>query len=132
MHWLFDTADDLKPVDGSYMHMCAALKAMPEEVQSQIAEHLKSLPYQEFLRTYYWRAVRREVLKSCRFKCRECRKRWATEVHHRRYENHGYEHLHLNDLNAVCRSCHESWHAFARREPELASGMALLSCEKNA
>ena len=59
----------------------------------------------EFYRTYYWKLVRDAVLASKGFKCCRCNGD-AKLVHHLNYDHVGEDHLHLESMAAVCKSCH--------------------------
>jgi len=43
-------------------------------------------------------------------KCELCGKKKNLHVHHTTYENHGLEHIHLNDLMVLCKICHAKFH----------------------
>ncbi len=80
------------------------------------ATYLRSLPYERFLDTRYWYAVRRQAMSRSGGRCEPCGRK-SEEVHHRTYRNHGVEHLHLDDLVVLCSSCHQLIHeaaAFAK------------------
>ena len=66
--------------------------------------------YQEFLKSDYWREVRRIVLKRDAFQCRKCSLRLRPEVHHLTYVHHGNEKEHLYDLITLCKNCHKKLH----------------------
>jgi hypothetical protein len=67
---------------------------------------LRSMPYDEYLRTVHWGLVREEVMREARWVC-ICGER-ARDAHHVSYERIGYEQP--GDVIALCRSCHERWH----------------------
>lgn len=73
----------------------------------QIRKHLKSLPYPKYLRSIYWRSVRRLVWQRAGGRCenRRCGKQGAG-VHHKSYVHRGEEHEHLEDLRLLCADCH--------------------------
>jgi Zn finger protein HypA/HybF involved in hydrogenase expression len=77
---------------------------------------LKRMDYREFLLTRFWGDVRSRKLKQARFRCQVCNSNGRLNVHHRSYENHGYEDLHLEDLIVLCEGCHGQFH----REGKLA------------
>lgn len=64
--------------------------------------------YTAYLRSPAWLALREEVLKRDRYRCRRCRSRSFLSVHHRHYEHLGNERL--RDLETLCRSCHRTTH----------------------
>lgn len=50
-----------------------------------------------------------DVLKR-KFRCQVCNLSGRLNVHHRSYENHGYENLHLEDLVVLCEGRHSQFH----------------------
>lgn len=85
----------------------------PRTYQDLLEKRLRQLPYQKFLRTFYWRAIRSHLLSRAQGRCRsgfECHERSSLEVHHRTYEHRGREHLHLGDLSVLCDECHRRLH----------------------
>jgi|GEM_PF-2989618 len=62
-------------------------------------------PRPDFYRSQYWELVKQAVLTSKEFKCCRCSGN-ANLVHHLNYDCVGEDHLHLESLAAVCRSCH--------------------------
>lgn len=82
-----------------------------EENQKQRSEQLnslKSMPYQQYLKTEHWQTVRRAALKRARFRCQVCNANAPLDVHHRTYENRGAEWA--SDVIALCRECHARHH----------------------
>lgn len=73
---------------------------------------LRAMPYEDFLDSDYWQAVRRLVLKRDRHACTKCAAgpKAILQVHHRTYQHHGQEHLFLGDLATLCRQCHKKEH----------------------
>lgn len=71
---------------------------------------LVAMPYGEYLKTPYWRAVaaRARVRDNCR--CRMCNSAERPEVHHRTYDVRGIEHAHMDDLITLCHACHSKHH----------------------
>ncbi len=67
-----------------------------------------SKEYQAYLYSDKWKAKRRKVLNRAKYKCKRCKKRRATQVHHLTYERIFKERL--SDLQAVCGSCHIEIH----------------------
>jgi 5-methylcytosine-specific restriction endonuclease McrA len=65
-----------------------------------------SLLYTLYLRSEAWRAKRLEVLARAGWTCERCGLTGVRlDVHHRHYRNLGDEPL--EDLQALCRPCHE-------------------------
>lgn len=77
---------------------------------SLLKQYIKNMPYEDFLKTPYWRAVSEKKRRQSNFKCQMCNDETFLQVHHRSYENHGLEHLHLEDLIVLCKKCHEKFH----------------------
>ena len=124
-HWSCEESQHIQPLDGSFQQMCESLSREGVAEQQSIAEYLRELPYGEFLKTFYWRTIRREVLRLRRFKCVVCRGR-AVQLHHIRYDNRGREHLHLGDLRALCESCHRIVHGLSVDPEEMISQDMML------
>lgn len=82
-------------------YICSTI---PEEA----VQILRSLKYEEFLKTKYWRSVSR-CLRSMR-KCELCGSTENLQIHHKTYEHHGQEHLYLEDLQCLCKDCHLKVH----------------------
>jgi hypothetical protein len=68
---------------------------------------LRTMPYEEYLKTSEWLAKRQQVLERDEG-CRNCNAQENLEVHHRTYARRGYEDL--RDLTVLCESCHEHFH----------------------
>ena len=76
--------------------------------QKQV-EYLRSLPYDEYLKTKHWLTLREKVHKRANGKCEYCRfGRPMYAVHHKTYARLGAELL--ADLEAVCHKCHKFRH----------------------
>src|SRR5918994_4687352 len=73
------------------------------EYQQRLLE-LRTMPYEEYLRTFEWRGRRERKLEAADYRCQFCnRYRKSLDVHHRTYDNLGQE---LDsDLIVVCRDC---------------------------
>lgn len=56
-----------------------------------------------------WKKKRNAVIKRANALCEGCGEQKATEVHHLNYDHLGEEFLF--ELVAICRSCHERYHA---------------------
>ena len=72
-------------------------------------QELKTMPYEEYLKTPEWQARRKQHLRSVGYRCQVCNATGVPlDVHHRTYERRGEEHY--KDLIALCRDCHELFH----------------------
>ena len=89
-------------------------------MDDEAVERNVALPYKEFLDTCYWEIVRKYVLEQRRFRCELCGEgNRILHVHHKTYKNHGAEHLHLDDLIVLCKTCHSKHHdVLVDGEPE--------------
>jgi hypothetical protein len=64
--------------------------------------------YQAYLKSPKWKSKRLKVLTRAKFRCEKCKKRQATQIHHKSYERIFNEPL--SDLLAVCAPCHRKIH----------------------
>jgi hypothetical protein len=85
---------------------------LPDPTDESVAAY-RALPYGDFLRTSYWITIR-DHLVNIVGKCQACSSREALRVHHNTYDNHGREHVHLEDLTVLCERCHSYFHSFER------------------
>lgn len=67
--------------------------------------------YRRYLRFPQWRAKRMQVFALYGRKCRKCGSTKKLEVNHKHYHNIFNERL--EDLEVLCRSCHEEYHGIA-------------------
>ena len=85
--------------------------ALESYVTPDIVDRLKRLPYEEFLRTSYWRTVF-GYMKERDKVCQRCREKGELQVHHRHYDHRGEEFRHLEDLIVLCELCHLEKHGY--------------------
>lgn len=82
------------------------------EVADRRRDELRRMPYEEYLQTPEWLALRKLVKHRANHRCEHC---GATDsewnVHHLTYERRGFEDL--SDLVLLCRKCHEIAHGIA-------------------
>lgn len=76
-----------------------------------VSARIVKMPYADFLRTTYWRGVAYTVKRRAGYACEICGSKEDLVAHHKTYEHHGDETHHLDDLQCLCRSCHEKVHA---------------------
>jgi hypothetical protein len=70
---------------------------------------LRSIPYDFYLKTDHWLALRARLVKAAGHRCRLCNAGNVTlNVHHRTYERRGCEID--DDLTVLCATCHERFH----------------------
>jgi len=77
------------------------------ERESQLRDYRDR--YHAYLQTDEWRGRSRKVLERAKGLCEGCLSQSATEAHHLTYEHIFNEFLW--ELRAVCRTCHERFHA---------------------
>ena len=75
---------------------------------NEVVQILRSLKYEEFLKTNYWKSVSRTMREGS--KCEICGSTENLQIHHKTYEHHGYEHLYLEELQCLCKDCHLKVH----------------------
>lgn len=75
-----------------------------------LSSHIRSMDYQSFLKTLYWKEVAQTSKKRAGYRCQVCNSREQLAVHHRSYRIHGFEHAHLNELTVLCKACHSCFH----------------------
>lgn len=71
---------------------------------------LSIMPYDEFLQTVYWRIMRDYILYHLP-DCQLCKSKQRLHVHHKTYENRGWEWTApLDNLITLCADCHGKFH----------------------
>jgi hypothetical protein len=73
-----------------------------------VADHLRALPYGDYLKTDHWQEMRAEALKRAGNRCQVCNFPDKLHVHHRTYARRGHELL--DDLTVLCERCHKLFH----------------------
>lgn len=100
-----------------YCERCVERRAAARDIEFQAAEvrreavriaNLLALPYQEYLKTDHWQAMRKATLDRDRAACRICRSTDRLNVHHNTYERRGDEAP--DDLITLCAACHQIFH----------------------
>ena len=81
---------------------------MENELSKQRILQLRSMPYNEYLKTREWAEKREQALERDGHRCRLCNTYDNLQVHHRTYQRRGNEDL--DDLTTLCKSCHEHFH----------------------
>ena len=79
-----------------------------KEDEIKYLNHLKSIPYEDYLNTNHWKALRKRKLGQSRYKCQICASTDKLVVHHNTYENRGCEND--ADLVVLCDVCHKKFH----------------------
>lgn len=86
--------------------------------QDRVKKTIENMPYSDFLNTIYWRGVSLFVKRRDGWRCSECGSTKKIKVHHKTYDNHGAETMHLEDLTTLCDKCHKKAHNLIEREKE--------------
>jgi 5-methylcytosine-specific restriction endonuclease McrA len=97
-----------------------AFELMVEEAEAInwdfVADQIQRLSYDLFMETLYWKVISHKVKRRDSRRCPRCGRsgskleRMGRETHHKTYTHHGSEHLHLDDLEALCLVCHRLEH----------------------
>lgn len=80
-----------------------------EEIKQFLTNRKFYLHYDLFLLTPYWKTIK-SIMRQKYNCCQKCGSKSKLHVHHLTYEHHFYEHLFLDDLNMLCKECHEKEH----------------------
>lgn len=87
---------------------CCAMDAVNSQYCDCLTT-LKSIPYEDYLKTDHWQHFRAEALKNAHHTCQLCgNQNLLLDVHHRTYRNKGRETF--LDVIVLCRECHEMFH----------------------
>lgn len=79
-------------------------------------QKLSTMPYNEYLKTPWWKSKRRKIIRRAKGCCEQCRIKtnWF-QVHHLTYKRRGKEWN--KDLIALCAKCHQKEHGVGRYDP---------------
>jgi 5-methylcytosine-specific restriction endonuclease McrA len=78
--------------------------------------------YSIYLNSNYWQRLRAEKLDSVGHKCERCGTTKTLQVHHKTYYRNGEDILYhetLDDLECLCRACHEQHHHIKYKQRKL-------------
>ena len=78
----------------------------------QLKKEVVNTDYATFLKSEYWQKIRKVVLKRDNYKCINCKQGGELHIHHSTYSIRGKEHLNLDKLHTLCKSCHHELHSF--------------------
>lgn len=95
---------------GAFLQLLDAFSRFTPAEISEFESAARAMPYDRYTRTVYWGILRGRVV-SADPRCRICASMFNLQVHHRSYEHRGSEYAHLQDLEALCQSCHLDQHA---------------------
>lgn len=71
---------------------------------------LRSLKYDEYLKTEYWKNLSETIKREADYRCQICNSEENLNVHHRSYEHKGFLELEKKDLICICEKCHSIYH----------------------
>lgn len=75
----------------------------------------KRVPYSLYLKTPYWRNLRKRIIRRAGCKCQLCGNAKNLQVHHKRYETRNGNSILFRetgkDLMVVCGNCHQRIHS---------------------
>jgi hypothetical protein len=94
---------------------CEQCGQFEEEAKRERLSQLRWMPYADYLKTDHWQSIRAETLDRCDNQCMVCNQDHGLDVHHRTYERRGRELP--GDTIALCRWCHDLFHANGRLAP---------------
>lgn len=83
------------------------LEAQPHEIFK-----VRKANYSEYTKSPYWKRTAARKRKSVGYRCESCKAKGYTEVHHLHYRTLWAETN--QDLQVLCRPCHEKRHEFDR------------------
>jgi hypothetical protein len=75
-------------------------------------QHLKKMPYADYLASDHWTRVRDAARDRAGYRCQVCNSSGDIHVHHRSYERRGEESD--ADLTVLCADCHKLFHDNSR------------------
>ena len=100
--------------DAAKTEFSALLRAVEQTSATEIDAHIikhQQMPYQQFLRSLYWRIVSDFVRADRGYACQSCGSATGAQVHHLAYDfPRGTEHENLAKLALLCDGCHNSQH----------------------
>ncbi len=85
---------------------------------SKVADHIRKMEYNDFLKTVYWKGISIFVKDRAGKACEICGATKKLATHHLNYLNHGDEIHHTEDLQCLCKECHEKAHGIGQDETE--------------
>lgn len=98
--------------ESSEDHRSGTVSFQSHNLRRAFAALLRSIPYDEYLKSKHWQSVKTSAL--CRFseRCAICNSKESLNVHHRTYANLGNESE--DDTTVLCQPCHELFHKHRR------------------
>lgn len=78
--------------------------------RDEVFWYIRDMPYKDFLKTPYWKAIATHARKKAGWKCQLCSNEGELHVHHPNYDILGKELKHLSELIVLCYACHGKFH----------------------
>jgi len=85
-------------------------------IEINIETFIKSIEYDNFLKTLYWKTIADYKKSQSSHKCQSCNSKKSLHVHHETYEIRGREIHNLDKLIVLCKQCHENIHGITNRK----------------
>lgn len=102
------------PTEIKHKRLLASLKkkksAQKIKNKKSVGFHGQYKTYKDFLKSAYWKDVRKLVLSRDNHQCLMCKSRDNLQVHHDTYIHHLRELEFLTDLRTLCGKCHKEHH----------------------
>src|SRR3972149_2799891 len=73
---------------------------------AELAAEAPKKPYIKFLKSEYWKRIRKIVLKRDNYSCQLCKTKTNLQIHHSTYRYKGMEYKHMDCLHTLCEVCH--------------------------
>ena len=85
---------------------------------NKVAEYIRKMDYKDFLKTTYWKGISIFVKERAGKACELCGATKKLATHHLHYLNHGDEIHHTEDLQCLCKDCHQKTHGIIQDDTE--------------
>lgn len=111
----WDIENTIHPILSTYYSLSSSIYKALRDAQIKLYKENSALVnidwnqrYQEYLSSYEWRIIRKNVLEIDNFKCVSCNSKSNLHIHHITYKNVGNENT--GDLLTLCSLCHKIIH----------------------
>jgi hypothetical protein len=111
----WDIENTIHPILSTYYSLSSSIYKALRDAQIKLYKENSALVnidwnqrYQEYLSSYEWRIIRKNVLEIDNFKCVSCNSKSNLHIHHITYKNVGNEDT--GDLLTLCSLCHKIIH----------------------
>lgn len=94
-------------IDNQWKIMLGHYQISNKEV---IQKYIKSLTYENFLDTIYWKLISAIKKEQANNNCQLCNSDKKLTTHHRNYKIKGLEIDNMNELIVLCDKCHNKFH----------------------